>query len=246
MLLHGLGETVGCWNEVVPLLAERFRVVMVDLPGHGSSGGGGRGVTIPDYAEAVEATLRSLDVSTAAVAGHSLGGSVAVALAERAPSLVTRLVLLNSPPTYDSRLTTRKGTERALRVPVVGQALWRMASESQVRKGLGTAFAPSVAVPDPFVRDMRATSWDAFVGATSGLDDYLAERDLGERVALLSVPVTVVFGEQDQRVDADSLRVFDGVGNATVVRIPEAGHTPIWETPERAAALIAADAPVDG
>ena len=235
VLLHGLGETMGCWERMVPLLSERLRVVLVDLPGFGGSAGGGRGVGIPAYAAAVEEAVRSAGVESAVVAGHSLGGAVAVALAERAPSPVERLVLVNSPPTYDSRLTARRGPERALRRPVIGRLLWRLASEDRMRAGLGTAFAPGFAVPDKFVADMRATSWDAFVGATTMLDEYLAERDLGERVAALSVPVTVVFGEQDARVDPASLRVFEGVD---VVRIPEAGHTPIWETPERVAAAI--------
>ena len=88
-----------------------------------------------------------------------------------------------------------------------------------MRAGLQTAFARGFTVPDEFVADMRATSWDAFVGATTALDDYLAERDLGARVASLSVPVTVVFGEQDVRVDPASLRVFT---DADIVRIPEA------------------------
>ena len=239
VLLHGLGETMGCWERIVPLLEDRFGVVLVDLPGFGASDGGGRGVGIRAYAAAVEEAVRALGVGSAVVAGHSLGGSVSVALAERAPSLVERLVLVNAPPTYESRLTTRRGPERALRMPVVGRALWRLASEDRMRAGLRTAFAPSFGVPDSFVVDMRATSWDAFVGATTELDEYLAERDLGARVAALPVPVTVVFGEQDQRVDRESLRVFD---DAAVVRIPEAGHTPIWETPEQVAAAISSGA----
>ena len=245
MLLHGLGESGRCWDRVAPLLSDRFRLVRIDLPGFGESGGGGRGMTIDDHAAAVEEALGSLGVDRAAVAGHSLGGAVGVALAERSPALVERLVLVNSPPTYESRLTTRKGPERMLRLPVVGPVLWRAANEERMRQGLASAFAPGFEVPDVFVEDMRATTWSAFAGATSALDDYLAERNLGERVALLSVPVTVVFGEQDQRVAPESMSVYDGADNATVVRIPEAGHTPVWETPERTAALIAADAPVE-
>jgi pimeloyl-ACP methyl ester carboxylesterase len=236
VLLHGLGETMGCWERMVPLLEDRFRVVLVDLPGFGGSAGGGRGVGIEAYAEAVEAAVRAQGVGSAVVAGHSLGGAVAVALAERAPALVERLVLVNSPPTYESRLTARSGPEQVLRKPVVGQVLWRLASEDRMRAGLGTAFAPGFAVPHQFVADIRATSWDAFVGATTMLDEYLAERDLGARVEALSVPVIVVFGEQDARVDPESLSVFSA--DVDVVRIPEAGHTPIWETPERVAAAI--------
>jgi pimeloyl-ACP methyl ester carboxylesterase len=225
-----------CWDRVVPLLADRFRIVLVDLPGFGGSGGGGRGATIEDLAAPLPGVLDG----AAVVAGHSLGGAVAVALAERAPSLVERLVLVNAPPTFESRLTARKGPEGIIRTPVVGRLAWRAANEDRVRAGLATAFAPGFDVPDEFVEDMRATSWGAFTGATGALDDYLSAGDLGKRVATRSVPVTVVFGDQDQRVDPASLSVFDAADNATVAHIPEAGHTPVWETPERVADLIAA------
>jgi pimeloyl-ACP methyl ester carboxylesterase len=241
VLLHGLTETMRCWERVVPLLTDRFRVVLVDLPGHGASSGGGRGVAIESYAESVAETLRREGVERAVVAGHSLGGAVAVALAEAAPELVERIVLVNSPPTYDSRLTSRNGPERLMRQPVLGPVLWRAMPEKRMRDGFQLAFAPGYEVPPELFADLRATPWSVFAGATIALDGYLSERDLGQRVASVPLPVTVVFGDRDQRVEHGSLAVFDDAENATVVRIPEAGHTPIWETPERAAELIARD-----
>ena len=239
VLLHGLTETTRCWERVVPLLADRFRLVLPDLPGHGGSTGGGRGVGIESYAESVAAALREEGVENAVVAGHSLGGAVAVALADHSPALVDQVVVFNAPPTYESRLTSRKGPERMMRRPLIGPLLWRRLPESRMRAGFQLAFAPGYKVPEELFTDMRATPWDVFAGATAALDDYLEERDLGRRAAALRAPVTVVFGERDQRVDRDALKVFDGVGNVTVVRIPDAGHTPIWETPERSAELIA-------
>jgi pimeloyl-ACP methyl ester carboxylesterase len=228
VLVHGLGETSRCWQRVVPLLEDRFPMVPVDLPRRG------RNATIERFAAALEGVVPAGSI----VAGHSLGGSVAVALAERAPSLVSRIVLVNAPPTYDSRLTARKGTEKLVRSPVVGRLMWERASADRMRAGLASAFAPGFAVPDEFVEDLRATSWESFVGATTAVDHYLAERDLGTRVAALDLPVTVVFGEQDRRVDPASLSVYDGLDNVTIVRIPEAGHTPIWETPDQVVAGI--------
>jgi len=239
VLLHGLGESMRCWDRVVPLLADRFLVVLVDLPGFGKSHGGGRGTTIEAFADAVAEVLRAADVREAVVAGHSMGGAVAVALAEREAELVARVVLVNTPPTVESRLTAHKGSERIVRLPVIGPLIWRTLSEDKLREGLRSAFAPGFAVPDEFAADLHGTSWSGFVGGTTAVDRYLAERPLGERVAALDVPVTVVFGEQDGRVALDSLSVYDGAANATVARVPEAGHTPVWETPEHAAELIA-------
>jgi pimeloyl-ACP methyl ester carboxylesterase len=239
VLLHGLGETMRCWDRVVPLLRDAgARVVLVDLPGFGESPGGGRGATIGEFAHEVASVLREVDAREATVAGHSLGGAVAVALAEQAPDLVARLVLANAPPSYEARLTARSGTEGLMRKAVIGPLMWRMVNEDRAREGLRTAFAPGNDVPDEFIADLCATSWGSFAGGTRALDDYLAERNLGERVAALGIPVTVVFGEQDKRIDASSLAVFDDARDATVVRVPDAGHTPIWETPDQVVAAL--------
>jgi pimeloyl-ACP methyl ester carboxylesterase len=230
VLIHGLGCTSRSWQRVVPLLEERFDVVPVDLPREARS--------IEDMA----AHVASLDVSDAVVAGHSMGGLVAVALAESAPAAVARLVLINAPPTYESRLTSRGGPERVLRVPVVGQALWKLAGESRLRDGLASAFAPGFEVPDVFVEDLQATPWATFAGATKAVDRYLSERPLAARLGAVPTPATVLFGEEDQRVDPASLGGYDGVPGVEVERLPGVGHTPIWEAPEAVAEAIAARA----
>ena len=227
VLIHGLGATSRSWERVVPLLADSSDVIAVDLPREARS------------IEGMAAHVAGLGVSDAIVAGHSMGGLVAVALAEAAPAAVSRLVLVNSPPTYESRLTARGGTERLIRVPLLGQALWKVAGEERVRAGLRTAFAPAGEVPDLFVRDLRSTPWSTFVRATKAVDAYLRERPLAARLGALPAPATVLFGAEDERVDPASLGGYDGVPGVEVERIPEAGHTPIWEAPETVAAAIA-------
>lgn len=227
VLVHGLGGSSRSWERVVPLLEDRFDVTAVDLPRDAES--------IEDMADAVAGA----EVDAAVVAGHSMGGLVAVALAERMPAAVAGLVLVDSPPTYESRLTARGGAERLIRVPVVGQALWRVAGEGRLRKGLESAFAPGFAVPDVFVSDMRATPWRTFVRATTAVDDYVAERPLAARLGALPASATVLFGEEDRRVDPASLRGYDGVPGVEVARLPGVGHTPPWEAPEAVAEAIA-------
>lgn len=226
VLIHGLGATSRSWQRVVPLLEDEFRVVAVDLPAF-------------ERVEDAAAHVAGLGVSDAVVAGHSMGGIVAVALAEAAPAAVSRLVVVNSPPTYESRLTARGGAERMVKTPVVGQALWKLAGDARMRAGLRSAFAPGYPVPDLFVEDLLATPWKTFVSATTAVDSYLCERPLAARVGALPVPATVLFGEEDQRVDPASLGGYDGVPGVDVVRLPGVGHTPIWEAPERVAETIA-------
>ncbi len=201
----------------------------VDLPGHGTHAGTDGVATIEEMAAAVT------PAEPAVVVGHSMGGLVATAVAERAPDRVERLVLVNSPPTVASRMTANSGSERALRLPVLGPLLWRAATDGMRRSGAASAVAPGYPVPDVFVQDAQRLTWRAFVRATSAVDAYLAARTLHDRVAALPTPVTVVFGERDRRVALDSL---DAYTTAEVVRVRDAGHSPVWETPGRVAAAL--------
>jgi pimeloyl-ACP methyl ester carboxylesterase len=237
VLVHGLGSSGRSLDLVAPRLAARFRVIVPDLPGFGDTGG--EHTTIEGMARAVLEALDEDRVDAFAAAGHSMGGVVAAALTERAPDRVTRLVLVNAPPTYESRTAARSRNEWILRLPVVGDLLWRSLSGDRLRATMRSAFAPGHDVPDVFVEDLERTTRAAFTGASAAIDDYLRRRPLPQRVAALTQQALVVFGERDGRVDRASLDGYGPVSNATVVTIPEAGHTPIWEAPERTAELIA-------
>src|SRR3954471_6841221 len=93
LLLHGLGGAASNWTAVALPLAERARVVVPELPGHGGSSALPAPVaTLDAYAERVAGVLDA----PAVVAGHSLGGLVALALAVRHPEIVRGLVLAGS------------------------------------------------------------------------------------------------------------------------------------------------------
>jgi pimeloyl-ACP methyl ester carboxylesterase len=237
VLLHGLGASGRTLERVAPLLAARLRVIVPDLPGFGATGG--EPTTIEAMARAVLEALDADGVGEFAAAGHSMGGLVATALTELVPDRVTRLVLVNAPPSYESRTAARGRGERILRLPVVGDLLWRRMSDAQIRATMRSAFAPGHDVDDVFVEDLKRTTRAAFTGSSSAIDDYLRRRPLPQRVAALTQQALVIFGERDGRVDPASLDGYGPVANATVVTIPEAGHTPVWETPQRTAELIA-------
>ena len=233
VLVHGLGASGRVLERVAPLLAARFRVIVPDLPGFGETGG--EPTTIEGMARAV---LEVVDAGELVAAGHSMGGLVATALAELAPDRVTRLVLLNAPPTYESRTAARGRGERILKLPVIGDLLWNRMSDDRIRATMRSAFAPGHAVDDVFVEDLKRTTRAAFTGSSAAIDDYLRRRPLPQRVASLTQQAFVIFGERDGRVAPGSLDGYGPVANATVATIPEAGHTPVWEAPERTAELI--------
>ncbi|MCW2867834.1 MAG: putative hydrolase, alpha/beta hydrolase family [Marmoricola sp.] len=223
VLLHGLGGSPAVWQRVLPLLAPGTEVVAPALV---------HPTRIEDDAAAVAALLEGQD-GPGLVVGHSRGGLVATALAERHPHLVSQVVVVNSPPTTASR--NGSAGERALALPALGPLLWRVMPRSAAARGLGTAFAPGHGVPEVFVDDLRATGRGPFVAASRAIDRYLGERPLPERLAALGVPVHVVLGSRDQRLDLGAYAAEPSLRRTT---LPAAGHTPPWEAPDEVAALI--------
>jgi pimeloyl-ACP methyl ester carboxylesterase len=230
VLVHGLGATARSFGRLLPVLSDHAVPVLVDLP---------RGAAVPDEAAALGDALDSGGVRAATVLGHSRGGAVAVALAERRPDLVSRLVLLGTPPTVASRLTARSPRERLLAVPGLGRVLWSLAPRAALRRGLTTAVARDTPVPDVLVDDLAATPHGAFVAASASLDDYLAAGELPPRLAALApLPVDVVVGTDDRRVDPSSWREPDRPG-VSLVRLEGVGHSPAWEAPHQVARILA-------
>lgn len=102
VLLHGFLENQSMWQDLVPELSKKNRVITIDLLGHGESGCLGYVHSMEENAEIVHAVLSKLKIRKAIIVGHSMGGYVALAFAEIYPTNVKGLVLQNSTSKADS------------------------------------------------------------------------------------------------------------------------------------------------
>lgn len=94
VLLHGMGSSHRSWHRVARDLATERRVVVPDLPGFGGSDPVGAGFQPAAVADVIAAALKERGVEPFDLVGHSLGGLVAVVLADRHPALVRCLILV--------------------------------------------------------------------------------------------------------------------------------------------------------
>ena len=99
ILLHALGEGRGDWAPVVGRFAEHFRVLAVDLRGHGDSDWPGS-YSFQSMADDVLGLLDHLGFAEVTLLGHSMGGSVAYLLAEQSPRRIQRLIVEDAPPPF--------------------------------------------------------------------------------------------------------------------------------------------------
>ena len=248
LLVHGLGASTAWWNPVVPCLADTYRVIRVDLPGHGRStgpsGDGDRAAAlaeygIPAHAERVGAVLELLGVHRVAVAiGHSSGGAVVSELARQRPETISALALISTGPSLDAD-TSGSPLGQLLFARVPGALLWRAFNEAIVRKSLASAFArPAAPLPDALVDGTRGMSHHALAATARGSAAYIRQRTLPDRLADLGKPLLVIFGAEDARWRAASAEDYRVVPGARVVVLPEIGHTPMYEDPQTTCDLL--------
>ncbi|HVQ59022.1 MAG TPA: alpha/beta fold hydrolase [Solirubrobacterales bacterium] len=239
VLIHCFSCAIDWWDRMRPLLEADHRVVAVDLLGHGGSEKPGSGYTPENQAKLVAEAMEELGVSDAEVVGHSLGGSVAVALAEQSPQLVDRVVIVDTPPDR-SRVSLGFIAGLAFQ-PVIGEALWTIKPDFSVRQGLGVAFAPGFDVPDAFVEDVNRMTYTSYDESPGNSEDFADEKPLDERMRDTGLPLLVIMGAEEQIIDGpdEALAEYRQTYPATeTVLIQGAGHSPNVEKPARTAALV--------
>lgn len=240
VLIHGLGGSTRWWDGVVPMLATSYRVIRIDLLGHGQSAKpSGGGYAITQQAHRVGQALDLLGVAHAIVVGHSTGGYVATALAEQRADLVTAVALIDTGPRMDAFISDGP-VGQLLFVPVLGQLVWRLRTDGILRRGLSTAFAPGFTIPQQLVDDTRALTYHSLTATSHASDNYLQQRPVPDRLAGLHKPLLVIFGEQDQRWRSSSAALYRAVAGSTVELLPGVGHSPMVEDPARTGALLVA------
>jgi pimeloyl-ACP methyl ester carboxylesterase len=241
VLIHCFTCAIDWWDSMTPMLDRHHRVIAIDLLGHGGSEKPSSGYSIPNQAKLVAEALERLGVEGAEVVGHSLGGAVAVALAQAAPDLVERVVIIDTPPNHDASslgLVAQLGF-----APVIGEAFWRLKPDFAVRKGLEVAFAPGYDVPDRFVEDVDRMTFSAYSDSASAFDDYTAEEPLDRRIAATGKPLLVIMGAEEQIIDDPRQALSEyarTVPGAATELIAGAGHSPNVEKPAQTSALVLA------
>ncbi|MGI8461875.1 MAG: alpha/beta fold hydrolase [Solirubrobacterales bacterium] len=250
VLVHCYGCSLHWWDAMAPELTDAgFRVVRIDLLGHGGSGKPSSGYSIAEQSGLVAQAMNELALEGAVVVGHSMGGSVATSLAESSSELVDRVVIIDQAP--DESFGGLDLLAQIQYVPVVGEAIWRFGhagpwQSSFVKSGYSQAFAPDYELadgfpnPDQVVSDYDSMTYSSFDQAAAAEQDFLEERSLVDRLTAAAVPVLAIFGTEDQLYDdpAEALAAYEQVPGAVTEEIEGAGHSPNVEKPEETGRLI--------
>lgn len=222
VLIHGSGCSADSWRYQVDGLSREFEVVAVDLPGHGVSVPVGE-PSIERYAATVRGVLRRIGRRRVFLAGHSLGGAVALQVALDHPELLKGLILVAT----SAYLETLALTPDVL--------LWAVATLPHKFKGM---FFSELVTKEALAiarDDVRRCSLETVLG------DFSASRkfDFRGRLGLLNLSTLILCGRDDLITPARySERLHEEIPGSTFVQIEKAGHMLPLESPERINAAI--------
>lgn len=249
VLLHGGGvDDAGLsWRRAVPALADEYRVCAPDLPGYGGSDPPAGPHCVETYRETVEEFLDDAGIESAALAGLSMGGAVALSLSLARPGRVDRLALLDSYG-LGERIPAGRLLYAGAHVPLANAWGWAALGLNRhaARAGLAGVVHDAASLPDAFLdgvvararRPGSGRSFAAFQRNEVGADGTAAT-DFTDELASLSPPTLYVHGEDDGLFPPEwSVRARDRTPDARLELLERCGHWPPRECPERVAAVL--------
>jgi pimeloyl-ACP methyl ester carboxylesterase len=247
LLVHGITSSSRTWRSVLPALAEHYDVIAPDLLGHGQSAKPRGDYSLGAYASGLRDLLVALEVPTATVVGHSLGGGVAMQFAYQFPDRLERLVLvdsggLGSEVSLVLRAATLPGAEYVL--PLLASRPLRGAGAAMgaVLGRIGLRASADVrGMAEGFESLGDASARRAFVHTARSVIDPAGQRvDATDRLYLAEhVPSLIVWGERDRMIPVrHGHDAHEHMPNSRLEIFPGAGHFPFNDDPERFVATL--------
>ncbi|PZU56982.1 MAG: 3-oxoadipate enol-lactonase [Sphingobium sp.] len=222
VLLNSIGTDMHLWDAALPHLLPAFRLLRIDMRGHGASDAPDGDYSLSLLADDVSAVMRDAGIDSAAVAGVSLGGMVAMQLALDHPDRVSALALICTSAAMDSAAwatriaAVRDGGTGA----IADMAIGRFLSPDYV------AAHPEIA--DGLKHALIGQSDDGYAGAGAAIRDMA----LADRVAAITVPTLVVTGQVDISTPyaGHGEHLVQAIAGARHISLPGA-HLPPIEAP---------------
>ncbi len=225
LFLHGWLGSWGLWQETMNFLQSDYRTYALDFWVFGESGKKRPSYEFGDFVRLVDQFMDALGIVQAPLVGHSMGGSVSVAVAEKYPQRVTKVSVIGSPIVGSSLALPLKLAGYKPIAWTVHNMLWAL------RLGIKIA-APRITTdarwPDIINNDLSRTTVDSFLQSIRSL----RSTDLRGNLAALPMPVQGIYGQKDNIVNPRQGEVLEKVAaHPQVVRMEHAGHFPMLDQP---------------
>ncbi len=225
VLIHGFPLDHTSWDKAASLLESEFEIITPDLRGFGQSTTLETPYTVSDMADDLAGLLDSLEIEKTVIAGHSMGGYVALAFAKKYPQRVSGLGLISSQAVADAPDRKEGRYKTAAEVAEKGTVV------------VANAMTPKLSADVKVQSIVRAVIEKQGKSGVIGALQAMAEReDSMPLLSLFTFPLLLVHGDADLLIPIERAReIKAALPSAKLVELPGAGHTPMMEFPEATA-----------
>jgi len=233
VLIHGFLETLNIWGDFANELSKNYKVISIDLPGHGGSSLHSKTYTMCKYAEAVKAVIDAETIEKAFVVGHSMGGYVAMAFAQNYKEKLSGLCLFHSTPFADS---DEKKKDRNLLVEK-----FRKQGKSEICLNHAKNIFSPLNI-DKYSAEIEKISKNAEkIETISIIASIITIRDRFDRSDILQnleVPFLHIHGEKDNFISDEVVNEINYPLNYEFVTLEKSGHIGFVEEKELSISII--------
>jgi pimeloyl-ACP methyl ester carboxylesterase len=237
VLIHGSNASLNTWEPWVALLGEDYRLVSMDLPGHGLTGPvPNNNYSIAEMSNFVAALMDQLGVERAYLAGNSMGGAVSLQFAIDHPDRIDGLILISAAGMRRDIDDAPVGAFRFTQTAIGRALLAYITPRFMIKRSIEKV----VADPDHFVTDEMVTRyWELLrmVGSREAsavrFSGYAQRAPLEPRLGEITAPSLILWGLKDSLIKPKyGERMHNALQNSELIIYENAGHLAMEEIPE--------------
>ncbi len=245
VLVHGSNASLHTWEPWVKRLGNDYRIISMDLPGHGLTGVDPAGTyDNASYVGVVDRLLTKLGVGKAVIGGNSMGGGVSWMYALAHPEKTEALLLVDAGGQPQAKPDELPVGFRLMRMPVIKEAARLIAPRSIFESSIQNTMSVQSKIDDALIdRYWELNRYPGNREATMKRFSSPGSMKSGtkEQLATIKVPVLIMWGEADKLIPVSSARWFaEAIPGARLVVYPNVGHIPMEEVPDESAADVKA------
>jgi pimeloyl-ACP methyl ester carboxylesterase len=232
LLIHGVGARLDNWDGVAALLARGFKIIRYDLRGHGKSSKAPGPYSLEMFADDTAALLGHLGIDRAHVAGHSLGGMIAITFARKYPERVNRLAALSA---VAGRTEEERGKVME-RIALIASGI----PGDHFKNSLSRWFTDEFRAANPDLMEQYAErNRENDPACYAAAYTVLATGEVAPDLPCVKVPTLVITGEHDLGSNPRMSRLIHaGIAGSQLRILPRLRHSILIEAPRTVAELL--------